>query len=672
MGKNVNLRNKDLRFLMILTCTLLISISTESAGGTSDSGQLRIYHYKYKCKPTCSRSGDLIICADAVYRFAELGTSARINCSDGLTGMKKRTCNRNGRFGEVEDFCVSAEVNNILQLAQNATEVAKQLPTLVKSLADITENANNTTPGNLAASINILNLFSSATIKNVSESTVENFLSTVSSLVDDSTLTTWTSVQNEKNDSSSKLLKSVEDFTRLLSPKNQTFNIIKPNIQLKGIKVAPSKNYDIEFSDIKIKNKSTTNAVYIDKNDLEKLTKDSLVMSIALPTMNEILKEPTDNLILNSLVMSTTAENKDITIKMYLMPLDTTLNLSSAQCVFWTMQAGKWDSYGCNHELNGSSVICTCNHLTSFSLLMSKNMNQLKSTKSFNTITKIALGVSVASLIIGILIEAIVWMDVTKNKTSLARHIAILNIALSLLALDILFIAHDFLKPKSLKCTAVIFCLHFSFLALFFWMFTLGLLLLYHLVFLFKDFSRSSMMIISFSLGYACPLVISVSAFVYAHIRKEYTAMNLCWINKKVFYLELIFTYLPLAIVGINFFITLFAIVKILRPDIGEKTGSNINERSSVKKILRCIIILTPLLGLGWVLGFMLLNKFPHDALRYLFDIVNGLQGFFVLLFGIITDEKVQEAMKKQALSKTPSQRMLFTTNSSTSSSNTY
>ncbi|XP_072136642.1 adhesion G protein-coupled receptor F5-like [Mobula birostris] len=634
-------------------------IRQESASGSN--GQPTEFHYKYKCVKQCTNPDDLIFCADAAYKVALLGSSARINCSDGQTGTKKRTCEKSEggvKFGEVEDFCVSQQINHILQLAQNSTEVAKKLPTLVKSLANITENSENTTPGNLAASLEILKAFSLANVKNVSESTVENFLSTINSLVNDSALTAWTSVQNEKNDSSSELLKSIEGFTRLLSPNNQTFNIIKPNIQLKGIRVAPGKNYDIEFNDIKIKNKSITNTVYMDKSNLEKLNKDSLVMSIALPTMNDILKEPPGSLKLNGLVMSTTAENSNVSIKMYFMPLDTTLNQSSAQCVFWKLETGKWESYGCKHELNGSSVICICEHLTSFSLLMSKEAKQLKNTQTFNTITKIALGVSLASLIISILIEAVVWMDVTKNKTSFARHIAILNIALCLIALDILFIAHDFLKPKNLKCTAVIFCLHFSYLALFFWMFTLGLLLLYHLVFLFKDLSRSFMMLTSFSLGYACPLIISVSVFAYAHIRKQYTAMDKCWINKEILYLQLIFTYVPLAIVGINFFITIFAIVKILRPGIGEKARNNLIEKNSVKKILRCIIILTPLLGLSWILGFMFLAKFSHDGLRYLFDILNGLQGFFVLLFGIIMDKKVQEALKKRVLSKTPSQKL--------------
>ncbi|XP_062927221.1 uncharacterized protein LOC134358684 isoform X2 [Mobula hypostoma] len=176
MGKNVNLRSKDWQFLMILACTLLISISMESASGSN--GQLTEFHYKYKCVKQCSNPDDLIFCADAAYKVALLGSSARINCSDGQTGTKKRTCETSEagvKFGEVEDFCVSHQINNILQSAQNSTEVAKQLPTLVKSLANITENLDNTTPGNLAASLDILKVFSSANVKSVSESTVEGF-----------------------------------------------------------------------------------------------------------------------------------------------------------------------------------------------------------------------------------------------------------------------------------------------------------------------------------------------------------------------------------------------------------------------------------------------------------------------------------------------------------------
>ncbi|XP_051881389.1 adhesion G protein-coupled receptor F5-like [Pristis pectinata] len=621
--------------------------------------------------PNYSQRGEVLqFCADHIYNITEVNKSASINCSDGQTGKKIKRCQTDGKYGKEEDFCVSPQLNNILQSAKNSTNLVKELPNLVGALANFTKPQGKITPGNLAASVDTLKVFSSVSNVSLNQSVMENFLSVVDLVIDENSMSAWESVKSEQKNSTSELLKSVEDFTRLLSPINQTFNIIKPNIQLKGIKVESGKNYNIHFNAIKVQNKSISNAVFVNQNELERLRKDSLVMSIALPTMNNLLSQPASNSKLNSLVMATTAEDSSIAIKMDFMLLDPTLNQSSAQCVHWNLRTGEWDSEGCTHELNGNNVTCNCNHLTSFSLLMSKRA-ELHETKTLNTINRIALGISQGSLIIGIIIEAIVWKNVTKNKTSLARHIAILNIALSLLILNASFIAREYLEPKILICTVVIFFVHFFLLALFFWMFTLALLLLYHLIFLLKDFSKSSMMLISFSLGYACPFVITASVFVHAYIKKHYIEVDKCWINARNSYLHYTFSMVPLVIVGINLLITLFAIVKMLRPAVGEKSSDNINEKNSVRKIVRCVVILTPLLGLTWILGFMFLDKPTHIALSYLFDILNGLQGFFILLFGIIMDSKVQEVLKQTLLSRTPSQKSLTGT-SSTANSTTY
>uniref|UniRef100_UPI00398EA3D4 adhesion G protein-coupled receptor F5-like n=1 Tax=Pristiophorus japonicus TaxID=55135 RepID=UPI00398EA3D4 len=541
-------------------------------------------------------------------------------------------------------------------------------------MANISEG-QKATPGNLIATLDILTAFSSVTNVSLNQSVVEDFLGTVNSLVDASSTSAWRTVQTEtKDNSSSKLLKSVESFTRLLSPTEETFKIIKPNIQLKGAKVdsTSSKPYNVNFSEIKIRNKSLSTNVTIAQRELVNLPNNSLVISIAYPTMIDILDtNDTSDFQLNGLVLTTTAENSSTSIEMNFMPLSATLDPASVQCVFWNFDRnsiGGWDGMGCKSEKIGSNIVCKCNHLTSFSILMSRFKQE--KNKGLHYISMITISISMGSLVISVIIEAVVWKHVTKTKTSHARHIAMLNIVLSLLTANTWFIISDYLEPNTAICKVAVLFIHFLHLALFFWMFILALLLLYHLIFLFKDFSRSAMKLISFTLGYLCPLIISISTFTVGYTRNHYLRKDECWLNVAELSLYLTFVGPPLTIVTINIFITLVAIFKMLRPTIGEKSSSHSKDKNAAKQIMRSIAILTPLLGLTWVLGFAYLNKKPSVAVDYIFNILNGLQGLFIFIFGIIMDSKVQEALtQKFSLSPASSQKSSLLT-ASTSSSN--
>ncbi|XP_078069707.1 adhesion G protein-coupled receptor F5-like [Mustelus asterias] len=370
-------------------------------------------------------------------------------------------------------------------------------------------------------------------------------------------------------------------------------------------------------------------------------------MSIASATLIDILDQSsnTEDSRVNGLIVTTSAESSSIPIQINFLPLNTTLDPTSSQCVFWNYNlngTGDWDSMGCRFEINGRNIICKCTHLTSFSLLMSRFATK---SHELTLITKITIGISVGCLVISLILEAIVWKHVTKNRTSLARHVIMLNIILFLLTANISFTVAQYLKPDTKFCMVIVFFIHFLYLALFFWMFILGLLLLYHLIFLFKNLSKAAMVIISLTLGYLCPLIISASIFTIGYFRKHYLKQDKCWMNTEELYILLSFNVPQLAIVTINIFITIVAIFKMLRPTIGEKQNSHANIKNTVKQIARGTAILTSILGLCWALGYAFLKADTSIVMRYVFDILNGLQGLFILVFGVVSDSKVQEAL---------------------------
>ncbi|XP_048453074.1 adhesion G protein-coupled receptor F5-like [Rhincodon typus] len=594
-----------------------------------------------------------ILCSDTYYGLVESGKMATKECPNNETGCMRIKCEK-GNYVSEENFCLLAELSNILESTRNKTELAKNLPELVKQLANISTSRAVTEPGNLATTVEILTAFTSVTNVSVNLSVAQDFLVTINAIIDQSTLPSWKIVTEYKN-ISSQLLLSVEQITRLLSPTEETFNITKPNVQLKGVKINSNshKDYELNFSDFIFRNISLTSFVRIDQNDLLMLPNGSLVISVAYATLIDILgllnKDSNSTAKLNGLVVTTTAENSSINIEMVFSTLNNTFDLDTAKCVFWnfSLNGGEgWESTGCTAETNGDNVVCKCKHLTSFSFLMSPYLREESIT--LNIISLITTGISIGCLIIGLIIEAVVWKHVTKTKTSQARHMMMLNIVLSLLATDVFFITSHYLKAKTIICIVTIFLMNFFYLSLFFWMFTLALLLLYHLVFLFKDFSKTTIMIISFALGYLCPLIISISAFAVGFPQNHYIQQEKCWLSKEKLYLHQLFIVPISSIIGMNIFITFLAIFKILRPTVGDKPKNSTKDTNKTKQVCRSVVILSSVLGLTWALGFVFFYKDSSKIFDYAFNILNGLQGFCILIFGILMDSKIQAALMQR------------------------
>uniref|UniRef100_A0A3P8ZGG0 Uncharacterized protein n=1 Tax=Esox lucius TaxID=8010 RepID=A0A3P8ZGG0_ESOLU len=251
------------------------------------------------------------------------------------------------------------------------------------------------------------------------------------------------------------------------------------------------------------------------------------------------------------------------------------------QCVFWNFSffdnRGAWDNEGCSFksDMNGK-VSCFCNHLTSFSILMSTSIPE-SIAYALDLITYIGVGISMGSLVVCLIIEACVWKAMTRNNTAYMRHVSIVNIAVSLLIADIWFIIGaslikaDFQNPNETTtdvpaCTAATFFIHFFYLALFFWMLISGLLLFYRTILVFSHMSKSTMLAIGFSVGYGAPLIIAVVTIASTAGSGGYINGNkACWLNWDKTKALLAFVIPALAIVFINFLILIVVLYKMLR-----------------------------------------------------------------------------------------------------------
>ncbi|XP_026983251.1 adhesion G protein-coupled receptor F5 isoform X4 [Sagmatias obliquidens] len=569
--------------------------------------------------------------------------------------------------------CISAPINTLLQLAEALMKSPSQdekLPSYLKNLSISTNQVKlevKSFPGSLGAIINIIDLLSTVPTQ-VNSEMMMHVLSTVNVILGKPILNTWMMSQQQKTNQSSQLLDSLERFSRALRSEDST--ISQPNVQMKSmvIKSGHPKSYtqSFVFSDSELWGNVTINEC-----QLEHLQPDSFIVTVAFPTLKTILAQDVPGkTFANSLVMTTTVSHNLTAPSPFRISMTFKNNNPSGgvpRCVFWNFNlanhTGGWDSSGCYvKEVTEDSVSCSCDHLTSFSILMSPDSPDPDSLLKIllDIISYIGLCFSILSLAACLAVEAMVWKSVTKNRTSSMRHICIVNIAASLLVADVWFIVaaavHNYRYPlNQTACVAATFFVHFSYLSVFFWMLTLGLMLFYRLVFILHDTSKSIQKAIAFSLGYGCPLVISVITVGATQPREVYTRKNACWLNWEDTKALLAFVIPALIIVVVNVTITVVVITKILRPSIGDKPSRQ--EKSSLFQITKSLGVLTPLLGLTWGFGLATVFQGSNAVFHIVFTLLNAFQGLFILLFGCLWDQKVQEALlNKFSLSRWSSQ----------------
>ncbi|XP_042636250.1 adhesion G protein-coupled receptor F5 [Orycteropus afer afer] len=626
--------------------------------------------------------GENITCQDPIIGVGEPGKVIQKLCqfsnipsspSSPIGGIITYKC-EGSKWMVKRNDCISAPINSLLHLAKALIKSPSQdekLPTYLHNLSISTgkvEHEISSSPGNLGAIISILDLLSTVPSQ-VNSQMMTHVLSTVNVILGMPTLSTWKILQEQQTNESSRLLDSMERFSRALQSGDSTIlSISHTNVQMRGVvlKAGHPKNYEqsFVFSDTDL-----WGNVVIDKSQLESLQPDSSIVTVAFPTLKTILAQDVQaQNFAKSLVMTTTV-SYHITMPFRISMTFKNNNPSGGvpRCVFWNFNlanhTGGWDSDGCYvKEVYGDSVSCTCDHLTSFSILMSPDSPDPGSLLKIllDIISYIGLGFSILSLAACLVVESVVWKSVTKNRTSYMRHICIVNIAASLLVADTWFIVaaaiHDHHYPlNETACVAATFFIHFFYLSVFFWMLTLGLMLFYRLVFILHDTSKSIQKAIAFSLGYGCPLVISVITVGATQPQEVYTRKNACWLNWEDTKALLAFIIPALIIVVVNVTITVVVITKILRPSIGDKPSKQ--EKSSLFQISKSIGVLTPLLGLTWGFGLATVFQGSNAVFHIIFTLLNAFQGLFILLFGCLWDQKVQEALlNKFSLSRWSSQ----------------
>ncbi len=456
-------------------------------------------------------------------------------------------------------------------------------------------------------------------------------------LVSTLAIDTWKKLNNDSrtDNTSTALLSAIEIISGSLT--NSDFRIIETSVELNR-NVTTSTSYS-EISNLP----NSTTEIKIPQIPVSTPLTVIVFTSLdnVLPTRDTSTSSTNDtsklNVRINGDVVVVQVDNKIINNISFAFDI-TDQSLGNPQCVFWNFSLDAWDSTGCEvkpYISKGNEtgkITCECNHTTSFSILMSPFSQNID---ALDYITYIGVSISMASLILCLIIEIIVWKSMTRNDTSYMRHVSIVNIAVSLLIANVCFIIGAAIAkyeqpPSANSCSPVVFFMHFFYLALFFWMLMSALLLFYRTVMVLSQMSRAKMMVIAFTVGYGAPLLIAVITVASTAGSQNYISKrNACWLNWYESMALLAFVIPALTIVAINLLVLIVVLYKMLRRGVGAATQPD--EKHALVVIARCVAILTPIFGLTW--GFGIGTMVSRElGIHVVFALLNSLQVRLILL----------------------------------------
>ncbi|KAM9394479.1 adhesion G protein-coupled receptor E5-like [Pholidichthys leucotaenia] len=296
-------------------------------------------------------------------------------------------------------------------------------------------------------------------------------------------------------------------------------------------------------------------------------------------------------------------------------------------CVFWdsSVKSGTWSGRGCSVvESNLEYTVCSCNHLSSFAVLMA--LHEVEDRFELHLITWLGLSLSLICLFICILTFSMI-RSIQSPRTTIHLHLCI-----SLFVANFIFLVGISQTKNKVGCAVVAGVLHFSYLAAFCWMCLEGIQLFRMVVLVFNTNFKTLYMMAG---GYGVPAVIvAVSALANP---KGYGTERYCWLN-----LELIWSFFgpACAIIFINIFFFLITVWKLAQKF--SSLNPDLDNLQKIKAFTITAVAQLCILGIMWIFGCFQFEG-SSLAMSYLFTIFGSLQGVLLFIMHCLFSKQVRE-----------------------------
>ncbi|XP_069408953.1 adhesion G-protein coupled receptor G5 isoform X1 [Ovis canadensis] len=314
-------------------------------------------------------------------------------------------------------------------------------------------------------------------------------------------------------------------------------------------------------------------------------------------------------------------------------------------CVFWKERASKhqwgaWSPEGCRTERpTPSQVLCRCNHLTYFAVLMQISQAPIPA-ELLAPLTYISLvGCSIS--IVASLLTVLLHVQARKQSDSVTRiH---MNLHASVLLLNIAFLLSPVLATPPVPgaaCVALAATLHYALLSCLTWMAIEGFNLYLLLGRVYNIYIRRYVLKLC-AVGWGVPaflvlLLLAIKSSVYGPCRIQlsdsqgnstgFKTMSMCWVQSPWVHGVLVMGYGGLTSL-FNLVVLAWALRVLNKLRAQEKAPGTRACRDAVT-----VLGLTVLLGTTWALAFFSFSVFLLPQL-FLFTIFNSLYGFFLFLW---------------------------------------
>ncbi|XP_026215826.1 LOW QUALITY PROTEIN: CD97 antigen [Anabas testudineus] len=295
-------------------------------------------------------------------------------------------------------------------------------------------------------------------------------------------------------------------------------------------------------------------------------------------------------------------------------------------CAYWN-EKGAWSTDGCYLKYsNASHTVCSCNHLSSFAVLMA--LYPMEHTFGLLLVTKLGLIISLLCLILCILTFKF-CRSIQGTRTTIHLHLCI-----CLFVADLIFLAGISQTKPVGGCRFVAAMLHLFFLGVFTWMLLEGVQLYRMVVLVFNATIRPLYLFIA---GYGTPLVIVIISAIINPT--GYGTEEHCWLSTKDGFIWSFIGPVCL-IIFVNVFFFIITVWKLaqkftsLNPDL--------SKLHKIKAFTVTAIAQMCILGLMWVFGSFLFEK-DNIVGAYIFTILNSLQGALVFIMHCLLSKQVRE-----------------------------
>ncbi|NWH77599.1 AGRG3 protein, partial [Piaya cayana] len=309
------------------------------------------------------------------------------------------------------------------------------------------------------------------------------------------------------------------------------------------------------------------------------------------------------------------------------------------QCVFWDPSkgvAGGWSSSGCVTQSGDNRTICSCNHLTFFTLLLNPTLDESLAQALMAVATAgcaVAVAFSVFTIAFCIFLRCRFRSEETL-RTNLGLH---MNLIGSLLLLNVAFLLNSGIsggtQPRTCKVLGGF--THYCLLCCFTWMALEGCHLYLLFVKVLGTYIHHYLMKLCL-VGWGFPaLMVGVAGVIGSYGDYNIQTVDhqviarLCWITPKYLLVHYITNCSYFGLIFL-FNMAVFGVVA-QKSYYLQGTGVVQGDRKAWKVALMAVGLFS-LLGATWALAFFIYGTSSAPVI-YLFTILNSLQGVFIFIW---------------------------------------